>query len=625
MNGNNRHRRLGRRWILCAIGLAGCGSQSNGTEPSELGKVSEPIINGYVVTTDTIGTPLIGVLDPSGNWGCSGTMIKPQWLLTARHCVTQGELRTGGTAIAARNVIASIKDGNNSALGVQIVRHPTLDAALVFLDSAPLDSGGHSFANPFYRGSTSALVPHVFYTQGWGANNLTHCTPSADGSGGGTLRSAALQVQQMLDSSRFQTIPNTFAGQIDAPGDSGSSLFATVAGIQRPFSVLTTFDCTQNPLQIVDAQHVRGDAIRSWVDGVTGNAPVVGSPAGGERSDTASAIPYVISGRVHELCIGGPCGTNWHFGDLGVSDAASSLSAYVRADSVSTVVYRSTGNDIIELRLEGTTWRSGNLSFNTNTSQGAVGNPAGYTRSDNYSSVVYRGSDRHIRELFLPPGTTTWQVRDLSDLSGAPAAASDPVGYVRSDAINAVVYRSVLDGHIREITWDPPTQKWQVGDLTLLVGISQAAIGTPRPYSRSDGFNAVVYQGIDDHIYELGLPLGSTSWQVGDLTKLAGAPISASDPSPYIRFDSWNTVIYRGIDGHINELGLAPGSTSWHWGDLTQRTGAPIAADMPSGYVRDNTSAIDFRRASDNHIFELSLNGTTWHPAVDLTARAGGP
>lgn len=357
----------------------------------------------------------------------------------------------------------------------------------------------------------------------------------------------------------------------------------------------------------------------------SGNVPAVGNPAGFERSDRASSVPYRSTSQVHELCINGPCFTNWHFSNLSTlaaaPAAASNVSAYIRTDNTSAIVYRTTSNHIEELRRNGTSWVAGDLSAPTNATA-ATGNPAAYPRSDGYSVVVYRGTNNHIFELALPPGSSTWQVADLSTVTGAPNAASDPVGYVRADGTNTVVYRSVNDGHIRQLSLI--SNGWQAADLTALTN-AHAAAGVPRPYSRSDGFSAVVYRGTDDHIYELRLPPGSSTWQVGDLTALTSAPAATGDPSPYTRLDIWNTVIFRGSsNNHIYELGLAPGSSTWQVHDLTSIAGAPVAADTPSGFVRDDGASTIHFRTSDNHIHELYLIGGSWGTS-DLTSLAGGP
>jgi hypothetical protein len=101
--------------------------------------------------------------------------------------------------------------------------------------------------------------------------------------------------------------------------------------------------------------------------------------------------------------------------------------------------------------------------------------------------------------------------------------------------------------------------------------------GDPAPYVRSDHTNSVVYSGIDSHIHELYLPLGAPAWHTGDLSVLTGAPAATGNAGRYVRSDLVNSVVYRGLDGHIRELYLTFGGGAWHIGDLTAITGATPA------------------------------------------------
>jgi hypothetical protein len=158
-----------------------------------------------------------------------------------------------------------------------------------------------------------------------------------------------------------------------------------------------------------------------------------------------------------------------------------------------------------------------------------MSNPA-YVRSDNVNSVVYRGSDNQIHEIFLPRGGAAWQSADpdLSAQSGAPPAVGDPGGYVRSDQVNSVVYPFIFnetDNHILEIFLPRGATTWQSADLSGQSGATlRGAAGHPFGYVRSDHVNSVVYRGTDNDIHEIFLPLGATAWQSADLSALSGAP-----------------------------------------------------------------------------------------------------
>ncbi|AUX45860.1 uncharacterized protein SOCE26_073560 [Sorangium cellulosum] len=345
----------------------------------------------------------------------------------------------------------------------------------------------------------------------------------------------------------------------------------------------------------------------------------VGDPDGYVRGDGVSVVLHrSADNHIRELTLGS---SGWDAWDLsagtGAPLAASDPFGYVRADGVSAVLYRSSDGHIRELTLNtsaGTPWQKWDLSAGTGAAL-AVGKPFGYVRRDAVSAVVYRSAgDNHIRELALTG--SGWQAGDLSAGTGAPAAASDPVAYIRHDGVNAVVYRSG-DNHIRELTLDTaagtPWQKW---DLTAGTGAPLAA-GTPFAYIRSDGVSAVVYRSSgDNHIRELALT--SSGWQHWDLSAGTGAPAAASDPVAYIRHDGVTVVTYRSSgDNHIRELTLS--NLGWLDWDLSAGTGAPAAAGTPAAYKRaDNVSAILFRSSSDSHIRELALTSSGWED-WDLT------
>ncbi|WP_437935118.1 hypothetical protein [Sorangium sp. So ce341] len=347
----------------------------------------------------------------------------------------------------------------------------------------------------------------------------------------------------------------------------------------------------------------------------------VGDPGAYVRRDGVSVVLHRTSNNhIRELSLGGAGWDAWDLSAVtGAAAAASDPFGYVRGDRVNAVIYRSSGDGHIrELTLDtaaGTPWQKWDLTASTGA-PAAVGKPFAFVRRDGVTSVVYRSSgDNHIRELALTG--SGWQAGDLSALTGAPAAGSDPVGYLRSDGVSAVVYRSAGDNHIRELTLDTaagtPWQKW---DLSASTG-APAAAGKPFVYLRSDGVSAVVYRSLgDNHIRELAL-LGS-GWQHGDLSAATGAPAAASDPVAYIRHDGVTVVAYRSSgDNHIRELTLS--NLGWLDWDLSASTGAPAAAGTPAAYRRaDNVSAVLFRSSSDSHVRELALTGSGWED-WDLT------
>jgi len=99
-------------------------------------------------------------------------------------------------------------------------------------------------------------------------------------------------------------------------------------------------------------------------------------------------------------------------------------------------------------------------------------------------------------------------------------AASDPVAYVRSDGVTAVLFKS-SDNRIRELTLVGGS--WVSSDLNAATGGPLADGAGLNAYVRADRVNAVVYRTADNHVHELSLAKGGGTWSHGDLTSIVGA------------------------------------------------------------------------------------------------------
>jgi hypothetical protein len=592
-------------------------------------KVVDDIINGTTVTVDNVGTPLISMSDPMLHGNCSGTLIKSDWLLTAHHCVTQGELSTGGTAIQPGELSAQILNMTQTAVGRLILRHPTLDVALVKLDRTLIPQGqSSSFPNWIYLGSDAPLAPSTtLYTQGWGVTGITSCNP-LKWSGTVALRSANQLINSANNPSIFSVVPNS-SGQIAFAGDSGSSLFAQVRGYERTVGVASNINCASNPVRVTQANYVRSDAFRGWLQGTVGFAPSLGQNAGYERSDGYSAVVYVDNnGHVKELSTNS--GSSWHLKDFTASFGSQVvqqfgwLSPYVRTDGINAIDYVGTDGNIYEQTQNGSTWSQTNLTALLGQPAGST--PSSYVRSDNVSAVVYTGNDGQLRELRLPSGGN-WVVTNLGAGIAAPMPVGQAIGYVRADGTNAIVY-STISGHIIEASISAAAHGWVWTDLTTLTN-APTTTSQVRPYTRSDTYSSVLFGTSDGHIREMFLNAapGST-WGLGDVTASAHCPATGTVFTPYVRNDNWNAILFTGApNGDTWEMSLAPGAAAWTCHDLTAATGAPMAVTPPVGFVGPDRSTNVIQKDSNGHIWSLSLvalNSNSWNK-TDLTAIAGGP
>jgi len=332
----------------------------------------------------------------------------------------------------------------------------------------------------------------------------------------------------------------------------------------------------------------------------------------------------------------------WQLGGLsaplGAPTAVGPVSVFLQYDGSNTIIYRTPANHIEMLKLAkgATSWGASDLSVNVSgcptlaSNTLAAGPPSGYTRSDKTSAVVYRGTDNHVYELSKPYGSTCWQIGDLNGVSGSLVAGMDPMGFVRADGYDSVVYADTAN-NLREFALPLGSNIWtNESIMTPPAGwtMPPGASGPPRGYVRSDGVSAVVYRS-STHIWELsrsaGEPSSSPTWYAGELTP-AGATAN-SDPMPYIRADGQSTVMYADTAGHIQELALPYGSTSWSTGDLSTVPGTPVAVDGPMGYTRaDNNSAVVFHDAG-GHVWQLKLTMVPFvqWTVADLTWCAANP
>lgn len=152
------------------------------------------------------------------------------------------------------------------------------------------------------------------------------------------------------------------------------------------------------------------------------------------------------------------------------------------------------------------------------------GEPIGYvTSSDSTARVVYRGHDDQIHELFNPAGVG-WGHASLSALTGAPSADHDPLGFFNAapfaystpnNGTARVIYRGD-DEHIHEL-WYTTATGWGHGDLSALSGAAPAASDPFGYFTAFDSTARVIYRGHDNHIHELYYTSGG-SWGSADLT-----------------------------------------------------------------------------------------------------------
>jgi hypothetical protein len=176
---------------------------------------------------------------------------------------------------------------------------------------------------------------------------------------------------------------------------------------------------------------------------------------------------------VWEYTLSDISGGNWGGTNLTVAAGLSATATlqprgYVRFDGVPAVVFSTSDGHISELTYTGT-WNNGDLTAITGAPL-ASDAPAPYVRADRVSSVIFRSvGDMRVREFTLSGGV--WTAWDLSSFAGGPASATvTPFPYLRGDGTSSVVYMS-NDSHVRELTLPWLGSAWSAWDLTVASGI----------------------------------------------------------------------------------------------------------------------------------------------------------
>jgi len=314
-------------------------------------------------------------------------------------------------------------------------------------------------------------------------------------------------------------------------------------------------------------------------------------------------------------------------------DPAASQTRLSGQDPVGQVVYRTAGGHIELLTIRGNPLPAAtgvDLTALTGAPV-AAGDPAMYQTNlagqGLVLRIVYRAAGwggAHIVELSVRAGHP-WKQADLTALTGAPAAAGNPAGYEThldgQGSTGRVVYRTA-SGHVEELSVRAG-HPWTRADLTALTG-APAAAGNPAGYLThltGQGLAArVIYRTASGHVEELSVRVGHP-WTRADLTAITGAPAAAGNPAGYQTILGGESpvarVVYRTASGHIEQL-TVQGGQAWKRLDMTALISAPAAAGNPDGHqtvfwandIPPNAdiyplASVLYRNPANGHVLEM--------------------
>lgn len=210
---------------------------------------------------------------------CTGTAIDPHWVITARHCV-EAAAKPGG----------SVRTGQGENQKVfQVDRHEGAPRGDIALLHTTEDMGLSSYA------SVADTVPSGDVNiYGW----------SSDGSGGSTTLPAAEATVRgesplaLFDAPTALDVALNDGARIQ-PGDSGGAIFSEgkVAGVMSAGLFEDPENPTEEEMNSNAAVAVAPVAEQAeWIRGVVAGSADAGASSGGESSEPAASLRYVVLG-----------------------------------------------------------------------------------------------------------------------------------------------------------------------------------------------------------------------------------------------------------------------------------------------------------------------------------------
>ena len=269
------------RSLMTASSLvAACGCSSHHGDvaatnvASDTPGVAPRIINGTVTTQ----FPSVGKVGDATGYGCSGTLIAPQYVLTAAHCA-EGVSDTGGRFMI----------GNLEYRTTKVYVHPNYNSNQIGSDAAndiaifKLDRPVTNVTpTPIYRSNPAVGQMLTLVGFGYGGTGTT-------GSDGvyGIKRSGTTPIDSVSSTLISWNFDNNSESNT-APGDSGGAAFITVGGVNYLAGV-TSGGTLDNAGLGDNSFDTRVDVYAAWIDSIVGSTTTTTAAVSVKVSDASAA------------------------------------------------------------------------------------------------------------------------------------------------------------------------------------------------------------------------------------------------------------------------------------------------------------------------------------------------
>jgi hypothetical protein len=237
--------------LTAALGAPACMIDDE-LDDDQLGTAESEVNAGTVIPAAGSGFVSFG----TSVGGCSGTLVRNNFVLTAKHCFSAADVAAPGSI--------TVSMGAQLVSAAEIIHYPADDVTLMRL-AAPLTMNGSTtgFERSLYPFATNTLAPNTMLTcRGYGLNDLNQ--PSD-----GLLRTAELPVRGVNFTWWFDHydlgVNVNSQGQFLTPGDSGGSCLFTMPGGEQVLAGVTStlyreLDATFNGL-------ISAQTFRAWYVG----------------------------------------------------------------------------------------------------------------------------------------------------------------------------------------------------------------------------------------------------------------------------------------------------------------------------------------------------------------------